>query len=107
MGFSAALAFALAPMRRGHPFWQAGGVLYIGVPALALVATRALALQGAWLIIGLFLAVWATDTGALVFGKLIGGKKIAPRLSPGKTWAGRYMVTTLAGRTSCSSQYRA
>ena len=88
LGFSAALAFTLAPMRRGHPFWQAGGVLYIGVPALALVATRALALHGAWLIIGLFLAVWATDTGALVFGNLIGGPKLAPVLSPNKTWAG-------------------
>jgi len=39
-------------------------------------------------VLGLFLIVWATDTGALVFGKLIGGKKIAPKLSPGKTWAG-------------------
>jgi phosphatidate cytidylyltransferase len=88
LGFSTALAFALAPVRRGHPFRQAGGVLYIGVPALALVAARALAPQGAWLVIGLFLAVWATDTGALVAGNLIGGPKLAPVLSPNKTWAG-------------------
>ena len=38
--------------------------------------------------LGLFLIVWATDTGALVFGKLIGGKKLWPAVSPGKTWAG-------------------
>ncbi len=88
LSLSAVLAFALAPARRAHPFWQAGGVLYIGVPALALVAGRALAPHGAWLIIGLFLAVWATDTGALVAGNLIGGPKLAPVLSPNKTWAG-------------------
>ena len=38
--------------------------------------------------LGLFLIVWATDTGALVFGKLIGGRKLWPAVSPGKTWAG-------------------
>jgi phosphatidate cytidylyltransferase len=88
LGFSAALAFASATARRAHRFWQAGGVLYIGIPALSLVAARALAPHGAWLIIGLFLAVWATDTGALVAGNLIGGPKLAPVLSPNKTWAG-------------------
>jgi phosphatidate cytidylyltransferase len=84
----AAVALMLAPLRNGHPVWQAGGVLYIGIPALALVASRALASHGAWIVIGLFLAIWATDTGALVAGKLIGGPKLAPVLSPNKTWAG-------------------
>lgn len=32
--------------------------------------------------------IWATDTGAYVFGKLIGGVKLAPKISPYKTWAG-------------------
>jgi phosphatidate cytidylyltransferase len=95
--FAAGLAFVAAFTARGHPLWQSGGVLYIGVPALALVATRALAPYGAWLIVGLFLAVWATDTGALVAGKLIGGPKLAPVLSPNKTWAG-----TLGGIASAA-----
>jgi phosphatidate cytidylyltransferase len=68
--------------------WHAGGVLYLGLPCVALVCLRVLPAQGALTVLGLFLIVWATDTGALVFGKLIGGKKIAPKLSPGKTWAG-------------------
>ena len=71
-----------------NPLWHAGGVLYIGLPSMALVALRVFPLQPQLIVLGLFLIVWATDTGALVFGKLIGGPKIAPRLSPGKTWAG-------------------
>jgi phosphatidate cytidylyltransferase len=81
-------AYVLARKRDDNPAWHAGGVIYIGLPSLALVALRVYPSQGALLVLGLFLLVWATDTGALVFGKLIGGKKIAPKLSPGKTWAG-------------------
>ena len=44
--------------------------------------------RGALVIVGLFLIVWATDTGALIFGNLIGGPRLAPKLSPSKTWAG-------------------
>ena len=40
------------------------------------------------ILVGLFLIVWATDTGALIFGNLIGGPRMAPMLSPSKTWAG-------------------
>ena len=36
----------------------------------------------------LVLVVWASDIGAYVAGRLVGGPKLAPRLSPGKTWSG-------------------
>lgn len=88
LGFGATIAFALAVARGENPLWQAGGVLYVGLPALALVASRAIPAHGPWLIVGLFLIVWGTDTGALVAGNLIGGPKLAPVLSPNKTWAG-------------------
>ena len=88
LALAAVAAFFLASKRNDHPFWHASGVLYIGLPSLALVGLRALAPKGSEVVLSLFLIVWATDTGALVFGKLIGGKKMAPRLSPGKTWAG-------------------
>ncbi|HVZ90371.1 MAG TPA: phosphatidate cytidylyltransferase [Rhizomicrobium sp.] len=84
----AVVAASMSIFRRASPLWQGGGVLYIGAPALALVAVRAIAQDGAWLVIGLFLIVWATDTGALVAGNLVGGPKLAPALSPNKTWAG-------------------
>jgi len=66
-------------------------VLYIGVPALSLLALHLYPVDHAphpQLVVGFFLLVWATDTGALIFGKLIGGKKLAPSISPGKTIAG-------------------
>jgi phosphatidate cytidylyltransferase len=88
LAVGAVAAFVLAKQRDDHPFWHAAGVIYIGLPSLALVGLRVFAPNGSEVILSLFLIVWATDTGALVFGKLIGGKKIAPRLSPGKTWAG-------------------
>ena len=44
--------------------------------------------HGGWLVGALFAVVWATDTGALVFGNLVGGPKLAPVLSPNKTWSG-------------------
>jgi phosphatidate cytidylyltransferase len=88
LAVGAVAAFVMAQKQNDNPLWHAGGVIYLGLPALALVGLRVFPPQGALVVLGLFLIVWATDTGALVFGKLIGGKKIAPRLSPGKTWAG-------------------
>lgn len=43
---------------------------------------------GAWLALCVMLAVWASDTGAYAVGKKIGGPKMAPKISPNKTWAG-------------------
>ncbi|HEY2010726.1 MAG TPA: phosphatidate cytidylyltransferase [Rhizomicrobium sp.] len=90
-------SFSWAKRRGDYPFWHAAGVLYIGIPSLALVALQSLAPNGHSVVLGLFFIVWATDTGALVFGKLIGGKKLAPKLSPGKTWAG-----TIGGSTTAA-----
>jgi phosphatidate cytidylyltransferase len=84
----AGVAWKLAQQRHVHPVWQAIGVLYLGLPALALVALRAFEPRGAMIIVGMFLIVWATDSGALIFGNLIGGPRMAPVLSPSKTWAG-------------------
>lgn len=84
----AVIAALVARNRGQNPIWQAVGVIYLGLPALALVSLQAFPNRGALVIVGLFLIVWATDTGALIFGKLIGGPRMAPVLSPSKTWAG-------------------
>lgn len=72
---------------RDHPRWIAAGAVYIGLPCMALVWLRAGA-SGGPLILWLLLTVCATDIGAFFAGRLIGGPKLAPRLSPKKTWAG-------------------
>lgn len=93
----AGVAYLLA--QQVNPLWQAAGVVYLGLPALALVALRSEP-RGALMVMGLFFIVWATDTGALVFGNLIGGPRLAPRLSPGKTWAG-----TIGGSVTAALVY--
>ena len=80
---------AILAIRNGqNPLWQSLGVVYLGLPVLALVSLRLFPPRCALVIIGLLLIVWATDTGALIFGNLIGGPRLAPKLSPSKTWAG-------------------
>jgi CDP-diglyceride synthetase len=65
----------------------AWGVVYCGLPVLALVFLRR---QEHGLLFALWAMslVWACDIGAFFAGRSIGGPKLAPRLSPNKTWAG-------------------
>ncbi len=70
------------------PWWSAAGVYYAGFPAIALIAIRQDPEYGFHAILYLFLVVWSADTGAFFIGRFIGGPKLAPRISPNKTWAG-------------------
>ncbi len=86
-GFAAVFLIARGIDRRA-PLLQALGALYIGIPFVALVWLRADPAVGAVTVFWLLGIVWATDTGALFAGRSIGGPKLAPVISPNKTWAG-------------------
>jgi phosphatidate cytidylyltransferase len=70
------------------PLWAGFGVLYLGVPLVALIWLRAVADVGLMLLIWLLIVVWTTDTAAYFVGRHLGGPKLAPRISPSKTWSG-------------------
>lgn len=68
------------------------GFLYIGIPSFALIS-----LSWVWeaLVFWVFVVTWATDIFAYFAGRGIGGPKLAPAISPNKTWAG--LIGGIAG----------
>ncbi len=84
----ALMAWEWGRMVSGQPKWLVLGVFYIGLPVLALLWLRGETEIGRNTIFWLFALVWAADTGAYITGRLIGGPKLAPAISPNKTWAG-------------------
>lgn len=78
---------------RSRRFWGgAPGSLLIGLLIL-LPAWQALLIlkqwpSGNWLIIAVMVLVWAADIGAYFSGKAFGRRKLAPAVSPGKSWEG-------------------
>jgi phosphatidate cytidylyltransferase len=85
----AAAAIVLVPLVFGRGArLSALGVLYSGVPSVALVWLRDSEPYGLAAVLVIFAVVWGSDTAAYASGRLIGGAKLWPRISPNKTWAG-------------------
>ncbi len=76
--------------------WAAAGVLYAGALVASVGLLRVSPSFGMAAILWLFAVVWGADIAAYFAGRLIGGPRLWPRVSPGKTWAGA-IVGAFAG----------
>lgn len=84
-----AVSALLVVMKGGKStMWSWLGVPYVSLPAIALVILRADPNWGLLAIIWVMVIVWSADVCAYFAGRIIGGPKLAPVLSPKKTWAG-------------------
>lgn len=92
----------------GTRLWRIGGVLFYGVVIVITMTMRGPSNwfdwgsfdTGFWAGMFLGVVIFATDTGAYFMGRQIGGEKLAPDISPGKTWSGAiggFAIGTLAG----------
>ncbi len=74
----------------GRGFQLAFGCAVVAVPCCAAYWLRTDTTAGLVLVAWIIAAVSATDTGAYAAGRLIGGPRLVPRISPNKTWAGLF-----------------
>lgn len=74
--------------RKADHLWSQVGLIYLAIPAAAILILRLDAAFGLADLLFLLGIVWLTDIGAYFFGRIIGGVRLAPSISPGKTWAG-------------------
>lgn len=104
----AAILAAVTSGSEGVRTWRVGGVVFYGVVTVMLLMIRGEASwlnggtfdAGLWACLLLGCVIWATDTGAYFTGRQVGGEKLAPDISPGKTWSGAiggFALGTLVG----------
>jgi len=91
IGFAAALiTLAVLTLIAAFAFgrFAAAGIPYAGLGGLSLLWLRLQPEHGLAATIFLVAVIWGTDIGAYMAGRLLGGAKMAPKISPGKTWSG-------------------
>jgi phosphatidate cytidylyltransferase len=98
VGIGALVLLARTPLEEVLP---ALGILCFGVPYFAapIAAVHHLKVADPWLVFLLFAIVWLGDSGAYYVGKRLGRHKMAPVVSPNKTWEGAaagFVVSLLA-----------
>ncbi len=95
--------WGLVRMRGGkEPFWPGAGTFYLALAAASFLWIANLA-GGRASVFWLLALVWASDIAAFALGRVLGGPKLAPRLSPNKTWAGFFGGLAGAGLVGVAS----
>lgn len=83
-------AFGAAPTRENLILKLIAGAFVIFPTWVALTSIHARMPHGHWWTLLALVIVWASDIGAYFSGRTFGKRKLAPQISPGKTWAGAY-----------------
>jgi len=84
-----AVACVIAVVRGGEgAWWRVLGLVIFGAIIIAALAMRGTTADGIWAGVYLGTVVWMTDSAAFFTGRQIGGEKLAPDISPSKTWSG-------------------
>jgi len=73
---------------RVRALWAVAGLAYVAFPAAALIWLRSDPQFGLDAILFLLAVAWTTDTASYIGGRGLGGPKLAPIISPKKTWSG-------------------
>jgi len=77
-----------AAMGREGLLWRIAGLVLFGLLIVSALTMRGEGMAGIWAGVYLGTVVWMTDSAAFFTGRQIGGEKLAPDISPSKTWSG-------------------
>ncbi|RUT32725.1 phosphatidate cytidylyltransferase [Arsenicitalea aurantiaca] len=84
-----AMACVIAIIARGGAVvWRIAGLAFVGLVIAAILSLRDAGQAGIIACVFVGTVVWMTDTGAFFTGRQVGGEKLAPDISPSKTWSG-------------------
>lgn len=87
-GLLALLSRLNTPLKGRFQNWMLMGMLLIGSTGIGLIWLREINGMGLEIVFWLILTIWTTDIFAFLFGRSFKGPKLAPNISPNKTWSG-------------------
>lgn len=101
VGVGALVLLRSTPVEQGAPAMGAlvFGGLYLGLPVAALAELQS---RSPWLVLLLWAIVWLGDSAAFYVGTVFGRRRLAPVVSPNKTWEGAVAALAIGGLSACA-----